>query len=353
VLAAGLAAASSPALLGAEALVGSGSTFAANAIELWAAGFRAETGVVVEYDAVGSGAGIRDIKARRTVFGVSDVPLSVAELMNTDLVQFPIVIGGVVPVANLGSDDLRDLRLDGRTLASIYLGEITRWDHPAIAVLNPGRALPDLPVKPCHRAESSGTTFLFTFYLSRVSEAWEQRLGFAKTIDWPVGSAHRGNDGIASYVKRAPGALGYVEFSRVQRHGLSALRLQNRAGRWVRPSTDSFQHAASNVPWETTPAFAGVAIDSPGELAWPIAGMSFAVMPRTPSDPVAAEEVLNFFWWSFQNGGGQATAAGYVPLPSALANLVERAWSRQLKMSSGLPIWTPVGVASSAPPVGR
>jgi phosphate transport system substrate-binding protein len=332
----------------AEPLRGSGSTFAANAIAIWAEGYRRETATTIDYQAVGSGAGIKDIKARRTLFGVSDVPLSVAELMNDDLVQFPIVIGGVVPVVNLGDGEAQGPRLDGPTLAAIFLGEIVRWDDPRILTLNPGRALPGLAIRPAHRGESSGTTFLFTFYLSRVSPVFKQRVGFGKTVEWPVGTAHEGNDGIAAQVARTPGAIGYVEFSRSRQRGLEAVRLKDRSGRWIVPTTESFQRAAASVPWESTPAFASLVVDAPGEGAWPVAGMSFAVMARIPSDTAQAEQALRFFWWAFHNRTAEAEAAGYVPLPPELIGLVETAWARQLKTASGVSVWPRLAASSSA-----
>ena len=312
---------------------GSGSTFVAPILSKWAAaymaaGYQANGGAKVVYDVVGSGAGIAAIKAGKVDFAASDRPLPPQELAKAGLGQFPLVIGGVVPVVNLPEVGSGKLRFTGPLLAEIYLGKIIRWDDPAIARLNPGVALPNLPIAVIHRSDASGTTFNWTDYLSKVSSEWRAKVGEGLSVAWPLGKGGDGNDGVSVLVRKTPGALGYVELAYVSRDHLAWASVQNRAGRFVTPGPASFAAAAEGVDWEEKNDFFLVLTDAPGAQAWPITATTFILARKHPTDlsAVQARAIRRLFEWALFKGQAQASALGYVPLPRGLALRIESYW---------------------------
>jgi phosphate transport system substrate-binding protein len=321
----------------AQEVVGAGSTAASKLIEQWGRQF-AQFGPAIRYEGGGSGAGLRRVRAGDAVFAVSDIALSVPELQAAGLVQFPVALGGIVPVANL---DGEPLRLSGDVLARIFLGQVNSWRVPEIAALNPGRALPDLPIVPVARSESSGSTAVFTGYLSRVSPAWKAAGGAGLVVKWPADTRTvAGSDAMADFVERTPGAIGYVDYSRVRGRKLQAPLLINRAGRAVAATRTGFQAAAAAFPWAQAPAFSVLLLDQPGDESWPITAPVFVVMVLAPKDPEPLRRALTFFEWAMSGGEAAAERLGFVALPDSVALAVRQAWSRQFKDASGKPLYT-------------
>ncbi|MCL4819831.1 MAG: phosphate ABC transporter substrate-binding protein PstS [Vicinamibacteria bacterium] len=321
----------------AQEVVGAGSTAAAKLIEQWGRQF-SQAGPAIRYEGGGSGAGLRRLRAGEAVFAVSDIALSVPELQAGGLVQFPVALGGIVPVANL---DGEPLRLAGDVLARIFLGQVKSWRAPEIAALNPGRTLPDLPVVPVARSEASGSTAVFTGYLSRVSPAWKAAGGAGLVVKWPDDTRTVvGSDAMADFVERTPGAIGYVDYSRVRGRKLHAPLLVNRAGRAVAAAPSSIQSAAAAFPWAQAPAFSVLLLDQAGEESWPITAPVFVVMALAPKDPEPMRRALAFFEWAMSDGEAAAERLGFVALPDAVALAVRHAWSRQFKDASGKPLYT-------------
>jgi phosphate transport system substrate-binding protein len=300
--------------------------------------YKKATGVGLNYQSVGSGAGIKQIKAKTVDFGASDMPLPADELNQAGLTQFPAIIGGVVPVVNLAGVAPGQLKLTGQVLSDIYLGKVTKWNAQEIVALNPGVKLPADDITVVHRADGSGTSFLFTDYLSKSNPEFKAKVGAGTAVKWPTGVGGKGNEGVAANVQRIKGAIGYVEWAYAKKNGMPHAQLKNREGAFLQPSLESFKAAAANADWAKTPGFAVVLTDQPGKTSWPITGASFILMHKV-QDPARGKEVLKFFSWAFKHGGAAATELDYVPLPDTVVKLVEDSWRANLKDSAGKPIW--------------
>ena len=318
---------------GAAQITGAGATFIFPLISKWSADYNAATGNMVNYQSIGSGGGIAQIKAATVDFGSSDEPLSSEELAEAGLGQFPSAIGGVVPVVNVQGIEPGALKLDGELLADIYLTEVSNWNDPAIAELNPGLALPDAKINLVHRSDGSGTTFNFTNYLSKVSSDWADRIGQGKQIQWVDGVGGKGNEGVASYVQQIDGSIGYVELAYAIQNDMSYASLQNAAGNWVTPSLESFQAAAATADWASAQDFNLVITNAPGPDAWPITAANFILMHKDPADPVRASNALDFFRWALENGQDQASELHYVPLPPELVGQIEAYWEAEFNFA--------------------
>ena len=324
---------------GGAILSGAGATFPYPIYSRWAYEYEKTSGVRINYQSIGSGGGIRQIRAGTVDFGASDAPLTAEELERSGLVQFPMVIGGVVPVVNLKGVSPGKLRLTGEVLAALYLGAIRYWDDGEIRRLNPGLRLPHQRVTVVHRSDGSGTTWIFTSYLSKASDVWAKKVGVGKAVHWPTGIGGKGNEGVAAYVMRIRGAVGYVEYAYAVQNRLSYVLLRNRAGEWVGPSIESFQAAALSADWEGTPGMGVSLVDRPGEGAWPIAGATFILVPKRPEHPDRLARLLRFFDWCYRSGGDAAKELYYVPLPEEVVELVEALWSKEILDPDGRPVW--------------
>jgi phosphate transport system substrate-binding protein len=309
---------------------GSGSTFVHAVMLRWAADYFAKTGVAVSYDAIGSSAGIKQVKAGTVTFGASDRPLVTSELVAAGLAQFPLVIGGVVPVVNLDGIKPGQLNLTGELLADIFLGKIAAWSDPAIAALNPKVKLPDLQIRIAYRADGSGSTFNWTNYLSKVSPEWKSKVGEGSIVRWPTGTGHEGSEGIASYVSYVRGSIGYVELAFAIRHEMAFAKVRKRSGAFVAPSADSFREAATTAGWNSSD-FYEILTDAPGKDAWPIAATTFVLMPRHPGDEARSAAALRFFRWALEQGQEDAKSLRYVPLPDTLVKRVEDYWGSNIR----------------------
>jgi len=319
-----------PGLARANDISGSGSTFVYPLMLTWAARYHEKAGDVVNYQGTGSGAGIRQIKAGMVNFGATDMPLKPEELQAAGLGQFPIVIGGVVPVVNLPGIRTGQLNFSGELLADIYLGKIANWKDPAIAALNPGVNLPDLKIVVTHRSDGSGTTFNWTNYLSKVSPEWKGKVGEGVAVHWPSGAEAKGNEGVAHYVNYVAGAIGYVELAFALDHNLVYANIRNKSGVMVTPSRTSFQAAAANADW-TAPDFYAVLTDAPANDAWPITATVFVLMPRQSAEAMQMVATLKFFEWALEQGRPDAERLNYVPLPPSLVKQVEAYWARTIR----------------------
>ena len=326
-----------PAL--SEAVLGAGSTFVYPVLAKWAEAYEAVTGVTIDYQAVGSGVGIRQIKSRTVDFGASDAPLRPEELAALGLMQFPIVVGGVVPVVNVEGIGPGQLRLTGSVLADIYLGKITKWNAAAISDLNPGLALPDQAIIPIHRADGSGTTFILADYLARVSAKWRDEIGVNTAVAFPTGIGAKGNEGVAGFTARTKGAIGYVEHAYAIRSKLASVSLQNRDGEFVTPSRQAFQSAVANANWAAAPAFYALLAHQSGKQTWPITGATFALIYKQQQRRLTAIEMLRFFDWSYGAGAKLADELQYVPMPKEVAQMIESAWA-EVTDAHGQPAWT-------------
>ena len=316
----------------AAQITGAGASFVYPLISKWSADYARATGNKVNYQSIGSGGGIAQIKAGTVDFGSSDKPLASDELAKDGLVQFPSTIGGVVPVVNLAGIEPGKLRLTGALLADIYLGKVTLWNDPAIAAINPGVALPAEKISVVRRSDGSGTTFNFTNYLSKVSPEWKQAIGEGTTVNWAGSSVGgKGNEGVASYVKQLKGAIGYVELSYALQNKMAHAGMQNAAGSWVQPNAESFAAAAASADWANASDFNLVITNAPGAEAWPIAATNFILMRKQPRDAAASRAAQDFFRWAWSNGADQAKALDYVPLPAELVQQVEAYWTETLK----------------------
>jgi len=310
---------------------GAGATFPYPVYAKWADAYKKQTGIGLNYQSIGSGGGIKQIKAKTVTFGASDMPLKPEELDAAGLVQFPMIIGGVVPVVNIPSVAGGQLTLDGPTLASIYMGEITKWNDPKIAKLNPKVKLPATAIAPIYRSDGSGTNFLFTDYLSKESPKFKESIGAATSVQWPSGIGAKGNEGVANMTAQTVGAIGYVEYAYAKQNKMAHTLLINKAGMAVAPKAEAFQAAAANADWKNAKGYHLILTDQPGVTSWPITGASFILMYRDPADPVAAAEALKFFDWAYKNGGAMAAELDYVPLPSTLINQVRVTWKSSIK----------------------
>jgi phosphate transport system substrate-binding protein len=337
-LAAGLisAAAALPAF--ASDISGAGATFPYPIYAKWADAYKKETGNGLNYQSIGSGGGIKQITARTVTFGASDMPLKPEELDKIGVVQFPTVMGGVVPVVNLEGIKSNDITLDGATLSKIFQGEIKSWDDAAIVKLNPKAKLPKQAIAVVHRSDGSGTTFIFTNYLSKVSADWKSKVGNNTAVEWPVGIGAKGNEGVANNVANTKGSIGYVETAYAKQNNLTTTNLVNHAGKAVAPTAETIMAAAGGADWSKAPGFYMILTDSAGDKSWPIAGATFILIPKQPKDGAAATEALKFFDWAYKNGGKMAQDLDYIPMPSSVVTQIEASW-KGVKDDSGKPIF--------------
>ncbi len=310
----------------ANDITGAGATFPAPIYNKWAEDYKAKTGIGLNYQPIGSGGGIAQIKAKTVDFGASDKPLSPGELAAAGLTQFPTVIGGVVPVVNIPGVKAGDMVLDGPTLADLCLGKITYWDSAEIKKLNPNLNLPHLAVATVHRADGSGTNFIFTNYLSKMSPTWGSQVGAATSVEWPSGVGAKGNEGIAGNVKQTSGALGYVEYAYAVQNNIAYVRMINHDGVAVAPTAAAFQAASAKTDWAHSASFYVVLTNQPGHDAWPIAGATFILVYKHPQDAGRLKQVLSFFKWAYTNGGPAAEKLTYVPLPSTTVDAIYKSW---------------------------
>lgn len=319
-------------------IVGAGASFPFPIFAKWAETYKKETGNRVNYQSIGSGAGIRQIKARTLTFGASDQPLTAEELDAAGLTQWPQVIGGIVPVVNLDGINPGELVFDGPTLARIFLNEIKSWDDPAIKKLNPEAKLPSQAIVVVHRSDGSGTTFSFTNYLSKFSADWRLKIGENTAVAWPAGVGAKGNEGVANNVANTKGAIGYVEYAYAKQAKLTSTNMVNKDGKTVAPTSATFWAAAENADWAHAPGFFRVLTDQPGAQSWPIATATFILLPKRPQDSAAATEALKFFAWAFANGGKAAEELDYVPMPSFVVILIKQSWAANVKDVNGRPL---------------
>jgi len=315
----------------ATTIDGAGATFPYPVYSQWADTYDKLRGVQLNYQAIGSGGGIAQIKAKTVDFGASDAPLTKDELDEAGLLQFPMIMGGVVPVVHLSGIGPGGIELTPTVLADIYLGEVTNWSDPAIGKINPGVNLPDRDITVVHRSDGSGTTWIFTNYLDKVSPAWHRKVGTAKSVEWPTGVGGKGNQGVAGYVQRIDGAIGYVEYAYATQSHMTYARLQNRAGTFVSPTIPTFMAAAANADWQHAPGFYMVLTNQPGADSWPITGASYILVYKHPEKPEQARKVLEFFDWAYHNGQDAARKLDYVPLPDNVVQLVEERWKSDLQ----------------------
>jgi phosphate transport system substrate-binding protein len=336
------------ALLAAQAIAaeksdvtinGAGATFPFPVYSQWAADYEKVSGVKLNYQSIGSGGGIAQIKAKTVDFGASDAPMKSADLKAAGLMQFPMIVGGVVPIVNVKGVEAGKFNLSPFVLAEIMLGNISTWNDPKIVELNPGLTLPELPITVVHRADGSGTTWIFTNYLSAVSKTWKEKVGADKAVNWPTGVGGKGNEGVAAYVQRVDGSIGYVEYAYALQAKLAYANLKNQAGKTVAPSIDSFQAAAASADWKNAPDYFMVLVDQPGDNSWPIAGASFIIIYKSQVDAAKAKTMLEFFDWSLKNGTAAATKLAYVPLPDSLVKMIEESWAKDVKTADGKALW--------------
>jgi len=315
----------------AQQITGAGSSFAAPIYGKWAEAAAAPTGLKLNYQSIGSGAGINQINNRTVDFGASDMPVAAADLEAHKLLQFPTVIGGVVMAVNIPGVEANQLKLTGEILAEIYLGKITKWNDPKLVEMNRGVTLPNLAIAPVYRADGSGTTFVFTDYLSMVDPTWKSSVGAATSVKWPVGNGAKGSDGVAATVHQVKGGIGYVESAYATQNKLTTTQLRNKAGQFVSPTMESFAAAASNADWASVKNFAIDLNDEPGATSWPIESATFVLLPTDAKDPAQSKAVLKLFDWSFSNGNKIATDLLYIPLPEAVQNAIRSAWAAAIK----------------------
>lgn len=312
-------------------ITGAGATFIYPLLSKWSDDYNKATGAKINYQSIGSGGGIAQIKAGTVDFGSSDKPLPPEELAEAGLAQFPSAIGGVVPVVNVEGIEAGKLRLTGPLIADIFLGKVTQWNDPAIAALNPGVALPDGKINVVHRSDGSGTTFNWVNYLSKVSPEWKEKVGEGTSVGWPTGVGGKGNEGVAAYVKQIKGSIGYVELAYATENNMAHTAMQNAAGNWVQPSAETFQAAAAGADWKNAKDFSLVITNSPADQAWPVAATNFILMYKQPKDPQRSRSALDFFKWALENGQPQADALHFVPLPKELVEQVEAYWASDIK----------------------
>jgi phosphate transport system substrate-binding protein len=319
-------------------LVGAGASFPYPVYSQWASQFNQLTGLKLNYQSIGSGGGIAQIKARTVDFGASDAPLTKEELDAAGLIQFPMVMGGVVPVVHIEGVGEGRLKLTPDLLADIFLGKVAKWNDKAVRDINPDLKLPEKDISVVHRADGSGTTWIFTSYLSKVSAEWKQKLGNDKAVAWPVGLGGKGNEGVAAYVQKLGGSIGYIEFAYAIQSKIPYALLRNSAGEFVAPTIEAFQSAASNADWKNAPGFAMVLTDQPGKESWPITGASFILVYKAQADATKADAMLKFFDWCYRHGQETARQLHYVPMPESVVDLVETSWSGDLS-AAGQKVW--------------
>ena len=322
-----------------DIISGAGATFPYPVYSKWAQSYAKETGTKMNYQSIGSGGGIKQIKAKTVDFGASDAPLTKEQLDEAGLIQWPQIMGGEVLTFNLKGIKPGTLKLDGQTIAEIFMGKIKKWDDAKIAKLNPGMKLPSSAITVVHRSDGSGTTFIFTHYLSQVSSEWKEKIGFNKAVSWPTGVGGKGNEGVANYVKQISGAIGYVEYAYALENKLSYAAMINQAGKTVQPTSEAFQAAAANADWKHAPGYYLILTNQPGAKSWPITGASFILMHREQKDPATALRVLKFFDWSFAHGDKMAEKLAYVPIPDNVVELIHEEWKSSLHGTDGKAVW--------------
>ncbi len=323
----------------AAELTGAGATFPYPIYSKWAEAYKASTGIGLNYQSIGSGGGIKQIKAKTVDFGASDMPLKAEELEKEGLMQFPAIIGGVVPVVNLDGVMPGQLKLTSDVIAGIHLAKITKWNAPEIAALNPGLTLPNLAITVVHRADGSGTTFVWCDYLSKANADFKATIGAGTAVKWPTGVGGKGNEGVAANVQRIKGAFGYVEYAYAKKNKISHAQLKNRDGEFVQPDDETFKSAAANADWQGTPGMGVILTYQAGKNSWPATGASFILMHKTQPEALTGRAVLKFFDWSFKNGATMASDLDYVPLPSTVVKLINETWKAQLKDTNGKALW--------------
>ena len=318
---------------------GAGATFPYPIYAKWADAYKKETGVGLNYQSIGSGGGIKQIKAKTVTFGASDMPLKPEDLEQAGLIQFPMIMGGVVPVVNLKGLKSGEVKLSGTVLANIYMGEIAKWNDPQIKALNPDVNLPNTAIAPVYRSDGSGTNFLFTDYLSKTSPKFKTQIGANSSVQWPAGIGAKGNEGVANMVKQTDGSIGYVEYAYAKQNNITYVGLQNKDGKTVVPKIEAFQAAAANADWANAKGYYVILTDEPGAESWPITGASFILMYKNPQDVAVSAEALKFFDWAYKNGAKMATDLDYVPMPESVVTMVQKTWSQSIQ-ADGKPIWT-------------
>jgi phosphate transport system substrate-binding protein len=324
---------------GGSGISGAGASFPAPLYTKWASAFNQAGLGKVNYQSIGSGGGIKQIKSNTVDFGATDKPLKLDDLNASGLLQFPAVIGGVVPVVNLSGVKSGDVRLTGKILGEIFLGKIKTWNAPEIAALNAGAKLPATPITVVHRSDGSGTSFLFTTYLAASDPDWAKTVGASDSVNWPVGLGGKGNDGVAAFIKQTAGSIGYVEFAFAKQNGLTTALVQNKAGKFPDPTAASFSAAGASAPWTTAPGNAVLLIDQPGESSWPITAVTFILIHKAATNPIKAAATLRFFDWAFKNGDEMGAKLDFVPLPEAVKTMVRKQWSQV--QADGKPVYTP------------
>jgi phosphate transport system substrate-binding protein len=329
IVAAGLVAASTSAF--AADITGAGATFPFPVYSKWADAYKKETGNGLNYQSIGSGAGIKQIQARTVTFGATDAPLKAEQLEKGGLVQWPMVMGAIVPVVNLAGVKPGELILSGEVLGDIYLGKISKWNDPAIAKLNPNLALPAEAIMVVRRSDGSGTTFNFTDYLSKANAEWKAKVGSGTAVEWPTGVGAKGNEGVAGNVGQTKNAIGYVEYAYAKQNKLTTTGLINKAGKSVQPTIAAFQAAAANADWASAPGYYVILTDQPGDASWPITAATFILMPKDPADKAASAEAIKFFKWAFEKGGKLAEELDYIPMPESVVKLIEKTWTADIK----------------------
>jgi phosphate transport system substrate-binding protein len=318
---------------------GAGATFPYPVYAKWADAYKKETGVGMNYQSIGSGGGIKQIKAKTVTFGASDAPLPGKELDESGLAQFPMVMGGIVPVINVDGIAPGDLTIDGPTLANIFLGTIKKWDDPAIAKLNPGAKLPSKAIALVHRSDGSGTTYNFTYYLSDVSPEWKTKVGTNTAVQWPAGIGAKGNEGVANNVANTKGSIGYVEYAYAKQNKLTFTKMVNKAGKAVAPTAETFQAAAANADWKSQPGYGVILANQPGDQSWPMTAATWILLYKKPADAASTGEALKFFSWSYGKGDAMAKDLDYVPMPDNVVTDVQKMWAAEIKDSSGKPLF--------------
>ncbi len=334
IVAAGLAVASAAAFqvpAKAADVTGAGATFPFPVYSKWADAYKKESGHGVNYQSIGSGAGIKQILAKTVTFGATDAPLKADKLEKYGLVQWPMVMGAIVPVVNIEGVKPGELVLSGELLGEIYLGKVTKWDDPAIVKLNPGVKLPSAPIAVVHRSDGSGTSFNFTNYLSKVNAEWKSRVGEGTAVEWPAGVGAKGNEGVSGNVVQTRNSIGYVEYAYAKQNKLTYAALINKAGAAVQPTVSSFQAAAANADWAHSRGYYVILTDQPGEASWPIAAATFILMHSEPSDKAASAEAIKFFKWAFEKGGVMAEELDYIPMPESVVKQIEKTWTSEIK----------------------
>lgn len=330
IVAAGLVAASTTAAFAAD-ITGAGATFPFPIYSKWADTYKKETGNGLNYQSIGSGGGIKQIQAKTVTFGASDAPLKAEQLEKDGLVQWPMVMGAIVPVVNIEGVKPGEMVFDGETLAGIYLGKITKWDDAAIKKLNPNLKLPSEAITVVRRSDGSGTTFNFTNYLAKASADWKSKVGEGTAVEWPVGVGAKGNEGVSGNISQTKNSIGYVEYAYAKQNKLTYTGLVNKAGKPVQPTVEAFQAAASNADWAKAPGYYVILTDQPGEKSWPITAATFILMHKDATDKVASQEAIKFFRWAFKNGGKAAEELDYIPMPEGVVTLVEKTWTAEIK----------------------